>query len=126
MNRHSGLRIAGRLLVCLLLAATLVSAAGTGAANPVDPRVTAPRDFFGYDIGEDGKLTPWQTRELGNQGMRKGIVEYAYELQRTSNRVRVFEYGKTEMGRPMILTVITAPNNWAQDGQVQGDPAQAG
>ncbi len=120
MNRRSGLWVAGRLLVCLLLAATLLSAAATGAANQVDPRVTPPLAFFGYEIGQDYKLTPWQATDtlpeaaLGPQGHRQGIVEYAYELQRSSNRVRVFQEGTTEMGRPMILTVVTSPSNWAQ------------
>ncbi len=52
--------------------------------------------------------------------MRKGIVEYANELQRTSPRVRVFQYGTTEEGRPMIMTVITSPQNWAQVDDLKG------
>ena len=101
-------------LIVLMLAAILISVSGAVAGTPTDPRVTTPKAFLGYDIGEQYQLTPWQTHQMPDGTVRTGIVEYAYELQRTSNRVRVFQEGTSEMGRPMILTVITAPNNWAQ------------
>ena len=116
----------GRGVLLLLLIVLLVSSAGAQAgttrapAAPIDYSVTTPRDFFGYDIGQDYKLTPWQTKEIPGEGMRKGIVEYAHELERTSDRVRVFEYGTSEMGRPMILTVITSAENWAQMDDLKG------
>jgi len=119
-------RRVGSALILLLLTSMLLGAASTGAspnrlpAAPVNAAVTTPRDFFGYDIGQDYKLTPWQTHELQGEGMRKGIVEYANELQRTSSRVRVFQYGTTEEGRPMMMTVITSPQNWAQIDDLKG------
>ncbi len=119
-------RRVGTLVILLLLTTLLLGAASTSAspnrlpAAPVNAAVTTPRDFFGYDIGQDYKLTPWQTHELQGEGVRKGIVEYANELQRTSPRVRVFQYGTTEEGRPMILTVITSPQNWAQMDRLKG------
>ena len=82
-------------------------------------RVTTPLEFFGYNLGDDYKLTPWQTREVPGQGMRKGVVEYAYELQRTSSRVHVVEMGKSTLGRPMIYLVITSPDNWARIDQLK-------
>jgi hypothetical protein len=109
----------GRRLLLLLLAALLLIATGAqagsvqGPAAPVDGRVTTPRDFLGYEIGQDYKLTPWQAKDIPGEGPRKGIVDYAHELDRTSDRVQVFEYGRSEEGRPMILTVITSPENWA-------------
>jgi hypothetical protein len=125
-TRNRMRRRIGALLSLLLLAVLLMSAGGTTAApnrlpaTPVDYNVTTPRAFFGYDIGQDYKLTPWQTRELEGEGMRKGIVDYAHELERTSARVRVFEYGHSEEGRPMILTVVTSPENWAQMDNLKG------
>ena len=113
-------------LIVLMLVVILISVSGAVAGTPTDPRVTTPKAFLGYDIGEQYQLTPWQTHQMPDGTVRKGIVEYAYELQRTSNRVRVFQEGTSEMGRPMILTVITAPNNWAQIDKLKGDPAQAG
>ena len=116
----------GRGILLLLLTIILLATAGAQAATtrapaaPVDYSVTTPREFFGYDIGQDYKLTPWQTKEIPGEGLRKGIVEYAHELERTSDRVRVFEYGKSEEGRPMILTVIASPESWAQIDDLKG------
>ena len=95
MNRKTSLqRRTGILLTTLLLTVVLVTVAGANAATPLDQDVTTPRAFFGYDIGDDYKLTPWQTHVLTwAKATRKGIVEYAHELERTSDRVHVFERG---------------------------------
>jgi Zinc carboxypeptidase len=122
----------GTALSLILLVAVVLSVSGTSAApnrlppTPVDPNVTTPLAFLGYEIGQDYKLTPWQERELEGEGMRKGIVDYAHELDRTSDRVQVFEYGQSEEGRPMILTVITSPENWAQIDDLKGILAKLG
>jgi hypothetical protein len=120
MNRQRLPRRWSVVLSFLLLTTLLTTMVGAQASIPVDYNVTTPRAFFGYDIGQDYKLTPWQTHVLTGEGVRKGIVEYAHELERTSNRVHVFEYGKTEMGRPMILTVVTSPENWAKIDSLKG------
>jgi|GEM_PF-876081 len=120
MNKHRTARRWGAAMSLLLLITMLTTMVGAQAASPIDYNVTTPRAFFGYDIGQDYKLTPWQTEELPGEGLRKGIVDYAYELERTSNRVHVFQYGQSEMGRPMILTVVTSPENWAQIDNLKG------
>jgi len=102
-----------------LAAAAALSAQEPLKKIPPDPKVTAPKSFFGYDIGDDFKLTPWSARDLPGEGPRKGITDYDRELERTSNRVRVFPNGTTEMGRTMMLTVITAPENWAKIDQLK-------
>ena len=119
-------RRVGTVVILLMLTALLLGTLSTSASSnrlpaaPANTAVTTPRDFFGYDLGQDYKLTPWQTHVLQGEGVRKGIVEYAYELQRTSPRVRVFQYGTTEEGRPMMMTVITSPKNWAQIADLKG------
>ena len=125
MQRKGWQRL-GTLLSLLLLASMMVSVGGTAAAPnrlpdaPVDYNVTTPRAFFGYDIGQDYKLTPWQARKVQNEGLRMGIVDYAQELARTSNRVHFMQYGVSEEGRPMILSVITSPENWGQIDNLKG------
>jgi hypothetical protein len=114
MNRKKLIRRTGTLLTVLMLITVSTLVTGAQATAPVDKHVTTPKDFLGYDIGDQYQLTPWQTHQMPDGTTRTGIVEYAYELQRTSNRVRVFQYGKSEMGKPMILTVVTSPKNWAQ------------
>ena len=66
-------------------------------------RVPTPYEILGYHIGEDGKLTYWNK-----------IVEYNYAVAARSNRVKTFQFGWTEMGNPMIISVITSPDNWAR------------
>jgi hypothetical protein len=120
MNGKKLVRRVSTLLTVLMLVTVSVTMTGAQATAPVDKHVTTPKAFFGYDIGQDYKLTPWETRVLTGEGQRKGILDYAYELQRTSNRVRVFRYGTSEMGRPMIVTVVTSPKNWAQMDKLKG------
>ncbi len=123
MNRN--IPFPGRLPFILSIIVTLISLAAaplraeqaSQKKTPPDPRVTMPKAFFGYDIGDDYKLTPWTARDVPGEGARKGITDYDRELQRTSNRVRVFPNGTSEMGRPMMLTVITSPENWAKIDQ---------
>lgn len=116
----------------LVLISMLLAVAGASAQAPVNKAVTTPIQFFGYEIGEDYKITPWQAHELTGEGLRQGCVEYMRELERTSNRVRTFEYGATEMGKPMVLMVITAPENWARIDRLKeilttlADPRQVG
>jgi hypothetical protein len=119
MDRKKLARRARLLLTVAVLVLVSLTASGVQADPVVLRSVTTPRDFFGYDIGEDYKITPWQTHELTGEGLRQGIVEYAHELQRTSNRVRVYQYGTSELGRPMILTVVTSPENWAQMDRIK-------
>ena len=118
------------VLVVLLVSAIPISAAGIPQPPTVGPKgtppnvqikasVTTPPAFFGYNLGEDYKLTPWLSRDVPGQGARRGVVDYAYELQRTSNRVHIVEFGKSTLGRPMIYMVITAPDNWARIKQLK-------
>jgi hypothetical protein len=125
-TQHPWLRRLIRPLTLLMLLALLLGSAGTSAAPnrlpavPGDYNVTTPRDFFGYDIGQDYKITPWETRDLPGEGTRKGIIDYAHELERTSPRVRTFQYGTTGYGRPMVMSVFTSPDNWAQIDNLKG------
>jgi hypothetical protein len=63
--KRKGVQRIGTLLSLLVLMGMVVSVAGTAASPnrlpdaPVDYNVTTPREFFGYDIGQDYKLTPW-------------------------------------------------------------------
>jgi hypothetical protein len=63
-------------------------------------KVIPPREFFGFEIGEDRKLARWDK-----------IVEYFKHLQENSNRIKVVELGKTTEGNPFILAYISSPEN---------------
>ncbi len=62
---------------------------------PESANIPSPRDFHGYVIGAPKKLTH-----------AADIHNYFYELAEKSNRIRVFETGKTNEGRSRILAVI--------------------
>lgn len=66
-------------------------------------RAPAPREVIGFTPGDDFKLAWWAQ-----------IVDYFKKLDRASDRVAVQELGKTTLGRPFILAVISSPANLAR------------
>ncbi|HLF84893.1 MAG TPA: M14 metallopeptidase family protein [Blastocatellia bacterium] len=65
--------------------------------------VSAPRDVIGFTPGDDRKLASWAK-----------IVDYFKQLERSSDRVKVQELGKTTLGRPFVLATISSPANLAR------------
>ena len=59
-----------------------------------------PETFFGHKPGADFKLIRWEK-----------IDEYFQLLGKNSDRVRIEDLGKTTMGNPFILAVISTPEN---------------
>src|SRR5262245_59948663 len=53
--------------------------------------IPAPRDVIGFTPGDDRKLASWAQ-----------IVDYFKHLERTSDRVKFQELGKTTLGRPFV------------------------
>src|SRR5437870_12514658 len=72
----------------------LTLAASVHAAPP------PPSDFLKLKIGEDRVLADYRQ-----------IVSYFNELEKTSPRVKVETLGKTTLGEPMILAVISSEAN---------------
>src|SRR6185503_6525147 len=65
--------------------------------------VPAPRDVIGFTPGDDRKLASWAK-----------FVDYFKQLERTSDRVKLQELGKTTLGRPFVLATISSPANLAR------------
>ncbi len=61
--------------------------------------IPSPEAFFGHKMGEDRKLERWNR-----------VVEYFNELAKLPC-VKVTELGKSTEGNPLLLAVITAPEN---------------
>jgi hypothetical protein len=74
------------LLVFLLAIGTAFSA------------VPTPESHFGHPIGVDRQLLDWDK-----------VVSYFYALARSSDRIRVAEYGRSAENRPLIVATIAAP-----------------
>ena len=60
----------------------------------------APRDHFGYAPGENYKLADYGE-----------ITGYFEKLARTSDRIRWVEFGRTSLGKPMFLALISSAEN---------------
>jgi hypothetical protein len=60
--------------------------------------VPTPESHFGHPIGADRQLLDWDR-----------VVSYFYELARSSDKIRVAEYGRSAENRPLIVATIAAP-----------------
>ena len=60
--------------------------------------VPTPESHFGHKIGVDRELLDWSK-----------VVSYFELLPKSSDRIRVEEYGRTAEGRPMIAATIADP-----------------
>jgi len=77
-------------MAAVLLAASLAAA----------PAITTPKEYFGFDIGNDYHLANYTQ-----------AVAYWKKLAQQSDRIKLSEIGTTAEGRPMYMLIITAPEN---------------
>ncbi|HEX4999656.1 MAG TPA: M14 metallopeptidase family protein, partial [Terriglobia bacterium] len=85
-----------RKLAALLALAALIATRGVAA----EETITSPRSEFGHEIGDDYLLVNYSQ-----------LTAYWNKLARESDRMTVEEIGRTEEGRPMIMAIITSPEN---------------
>jgi hypothetical protein len=84
----------------LLLAFANVPLAEQPAAKKAAPHVTSPKEFLGFNIGDDYCLANYQQ-----------LRRYWSRLERESDRLKVVQIGVTEEGRPQLMGVVTSPAN---------------
>src|SRR5947209_11674324 len=60
--------------------------------------VPTPESHFGHKIGADRELLDWNK-----------VVSYFQLLAKSSDRIRVAEYGRTADNRPLIVATIAEP-----------------
>ncbi|MFQ6113144.1 MAG: M14 metallopeptidase family protein [bacterium] len=60
----------------------------------------SPEEVFGFRMGADRKLIDWDQ-----------IVGYFSTLDKSSDKIMVQELGKTTLGNPFILAIISSANN---------------
>src|SRR5688572_4559322 len=85
----------------LVLAIALLAPALAAQSTPAAPRVTSPKDFFGFNIGDDWKLANYDQ-----------FQDYWKKIDAESDRMVVQEIGKTAEGRPQLMAIITSPENF--------------
>ena len=81
-----------RSLALVALAATVAHSQG---------RITTPKEFFGHNIGDDYWLATYDQ-----------FVGYWRKLDSESDRMQLVEIGTTAEGRPQLMAIITAPENF--------------
>lgn len=84
-----------RLFFTLILI-TVILLPGLTADEPLP----SPEKVFGFRMGTDRKLIDW------NQ-----ISSYFFTLDKVSDKIMVRELGKTTLGKPFLLAVISSPDN---------------
>jgi hypothetical protein len=83
------------------LAVSLLVLAGTAAPMAAQGRITSPKEFFGFNIGDDYNLATYTQ-----------FMAYWRKIDAESPRMVVQEIGKTAEGRPQLMAIITAPENF--------------
>src|SRR5262245_63256688 len=97
LTRQAALKCSGVAGIVLLLTA---GAAPKAQQKSTTPKVTAPKEQFGHDIGDDYLLVNYTK-----------YVEYLKKMDAQSERMQVVEIGKTEEGRSEVTAIITSPEN---------------
>ncbi|MGQ0539673.1 MAG: M14 family metallopeptidase [Gemmatimonadaceae bacterium] len=63
-------------------------------------RITSPKEFFGFNIGDDYRLATYTQ-----------FAEYWRKIDAESDRMVVEEIGKTAEGRQQLMAIVTSPEN---------------
>ena len=63
-------------------------------------KITSPEDFFGFQMGADYKLARWDK-----------IVDYFYQIEKESDKIKVMDLGPSSEGHPFLLLLISSPEN---------------
>jgi hypothetical protein len=89
-----------RYAAIVALAVSAAVAAPSAQRPAPASKVTAPKDQFGFAIGDDYRLVNYTQ-----------YTDYLKKLQAQSERMIVTDIGKTEEGRTEFTAIITSPEN---------------
>jgi len=87
------------LRVLVLIGLVLLISTGFSTAQTI-PK---PEDVLGFEVGADFHLATYEQ-----------AIRYFRSLEQASPRIKLFEIGKTSMGKPMIYAVISSAENMAR------------
>lgn len=86
-----------------MLGCAAAALAGFAALAQTAPKVTSPRQEFGFEIGSDYNLVTYSQFE-----------RYLRKLDAESDRMKMVSIGKTAEGREQPMAIITAAENFAR------------
>jgi hypothetical protein len=90
-------------LAVVIAGSALVAQTRPAATTATSAKVTAPKEEWGKNIGDDYFLANYQQ-----------TLAYWKKLDAESSRMQVVEIGKTGYGKPQVMAIITAPENFAK------------
>jgi len=70
------------------------------AAGQVNPRITAPKQSFGFNVGDDYRLANYTQ-----------LQKYWTQLASESDRLRIEDIGLTAEGRHQLMAIVTSAEN---------------
>jgi hypothetical protein len=97
MDEEGVMRLAGNFRVGLFL--ILVFMVGIEAFGQSVPK---PEDILGFKVGDDYHLATYTQ-----------AIDYLKRLAQNSDRIKLFDMGKTSMGQTMTYATISSPKNLA-------------
>ena len=89
-----------RYAALVALALTVTVAAPYAQKPATAPKVTGPKEQFGFDIGDNYRLVNYTQ-----------YLDYLKKMDAQSERMMVVDIGKTEEGRAEVTAIITSPEN---------------
>ena len=95
-----------RLFLASLLLPVYLAAA---VDSPVDNQVDSPKQFLGFNIGDDYQVASYSQLEA-----------YWKKLATQSDRMKLVDIGKTAEGRTQYMAIISAPANLKNLAKYQG------
>ncbi len=103
VKAHPGVtRLRRSAIAFAAIALSLAPALSVGAVPAfAQERITSPKEFFGFNIGDDYKLATYTQ-----------FMDYWKRIDGESDRMVVQEIGKTAEGRPQLMAIITSPENF--------------
>jgi Zinc carboxypeptidase len=105
-TENPSMKLSVTSISALLLLSSLHTAPGRAIAQSPPPSpspakvVTSPKEFFGFNIGDDYCLANYQQ-----------LMGYWEKLDSESDRIKVMSIGTTEEGRPHLAAIVTSPAN---------------
>ena len=89
-----------RLFALALAVGFVLALAPLRAAEPGAPKVTTPKEHFGFNLGDDYCLANYEQ-----------YAAYLAKLEAESDRLKVVRIGTTAEKRPQLMAVVTSPAN---------------
>jgi len=90
------------LKAILLLLAFVLLFRGSAFPAAAEAKVPSPEEFFGFRVGADFHLIDYGQALL-----------YWRELEKSSKRIKLFDYGKSSLGKTMVFAAVSSEENIA-------------